>query len=67
MMALGNRNDGGGCTKDRKAWSALVHMYLSFTRAFLLGPVFLRITLPCSGGYHRERGGVLVQYMMQLG
>ena len=26
--------------------------------AFLLGPVFFRTALPCSGGYHMERGGM---------
>ena len=30
---------------------------MSLTRLFLLGPVFFRIALPCSGGYHLERGG----------
>ena len=30
----------------------------SFTRPFLLGPVFFRTSLPCSGGYHLERGGM---------
>ena len=25
---------------------------------FLLGPVFFRTALPCSGGYHMERGGM---------
>ena len=29
---------------------------MSFTRPFLLGPVFFRTALPCSGGYHMERG-----------
>ena len=29
---------------------------MSFTRSFLLGPVFFRTVLPCSGGYHLERG-----------
>ena len=24
----------------------------------MLGPVFFRTTLPCSGGYHMERGGM---------
>ena len=28
------------------------------TRPFLLGPVFFRTALPCSGGYHMERGGM---------
>ena len=31
---------------------------MSFTRPFLLGPVFFRTALPCSGGYHLERGGM---------
>ena len=31
---------------------------MSFTRPFLLGPVFFRTTLLCSGGYHLERGGM---------
>ena len=26
------------------------------TRPFLLGPVLFRAALPCSGGYHLERG-----------
>ena len=29
---------------------------MSFTWPFLLGPVFFRTALPCSGGYHLERG-----------
>ena len=31
---------------------------MSFTRSFLLGTVFFRTALPCSGGYHMERGGM---------
>ena len=31
---------------------------MSFTLPFLLGTVFFRTTLPCSGGYHMERGGI---------
>ena len=31
---------------------------MSFTRPFLLGHVFFRTALPCSGGYHLERGGM---------
>ena len=31
---------------------------MSFTRPSLLGPVFFRAALPCSGGYHIERGGM---------
>ena len=39
------------CAYDRKEWRALV-------RPFLLGPVFSRTALPCSGGYHMEKGGM---------
>ena len=31
---------------------------MSFARPFLLCPVFFRTDLPCSGGYHLERGGM---------
>ena len=32
---------------------------MRFTRSFgLAGPVFFRITLQCSGGYHLEKGGM---------
>ena len=31
---------------------------MSFTRPFLVGPVLFRSALPCSGGYHPERGGM---------
>ena len=33
---------------------------MSFTWPFLLGPKFFRTALPCSGGYHLERGGMLL-------
>ena len=29
-----------------------------FTRPFLLGHVFFRTALPCSGGYHQEMAGM---------
>ena len=29
-----------------------------FHSAILLGPVFFRAALPCSGGYHLDRGGM---------
>ena len=29
---------------------------MSFTLPFLIGPVFFRTALPCSGGYYLERG-----------
>ena len=31
---------------------------MSLTRPFLFGPVFFWTALPCSGGYHMERGGM---------
>ena len=31
---------------------------MSFMRPLLLGPVFFRTALPCSGGYLMERGGM---------
>ena len=31
---------------------------MSFTRPILLGPVFFRTALSCSGGYHLERDGM---------
>ena len=31
---------------------------MSFTRPFLLDPVFFRTDLQCSGGCHLERGGM---------
>ena len=55
------RNDGGGSTSMRKKsnWRALVHVQLNeFHWPFLLGPVFFRTALPCSGGYHMEWGGM---------
>ena len=33
---------------------------MSFTRPILLDPVFFRTALPCSGGYHLEKGGMPV-------
>ena len=31
---------------------------MSFKRPFLLGTDFFLTSLPCSGGYHLERGGM---------
>ena len=31
---------------------------MSFTRPFLLGTLFFRTALPCSGGYHMESEGM---------
>ena len=33
---------------------------MSFMLLFLLVPVFFWTTLPCSGGYYLERGGMLL-------
>ena len=33
---------------------------MSLTRPSLLGTVFFWTTLPCSGGYYMERGGMLL-------
>ena len=47
------------CTKDRKEWRAQVHVYINeFHATILLGPVFFRTALPCSGGCHQECGGM---------
>ena len=43
--------------KDRKEWRALVHMFLNEFHAAIFAWPF-RTTLPCSGGYHLERGGI---------
>ena len=32
--------------------------YYLLLKNSLLGPVFIRTALPCSGGYHMERGGM---------
>ena len=34
---------------------------MSLTRPSLLDTVFFRTALPCSGGYHMERGGMSLQ------
>ena len=62
-VALGNRGmtveAARQCPKDRKELRALVHMELNeFHAAIFVGPVFFRTALPCSGGYHMERGGM---------
>ena len=64
-VALGNRGmtveAARQLASDRKGWRALVHMLLNeFHSAIFLGLVFFRTALPCSGGYHLERGGILL-------
>ena len=39
---------------------------MSFTRPFLLGTVFFLTTLPCSGGYHLERGGMTLHDVVRI-
>ena len=39
---------------------------MSFTLPFLLGPVFFRTALPCSDGYHMERGGMPLDDMVGI-
>ena len=39
---------------------SLTRPSLSLTRPSLLGTVFFWTALPCSGGYHKERGGMLL-------
>ena len=42
--------------KSREPWCMCNRM--CFRLSFLLRPVFFRTALPCSGGYHLERGGM---------
>ena len=39
---------------------------MSFKRPFLLVTAFFRTALPCSGGYHMERGGMLLHYAVGI-
>ena len=39
---------------------------MSLTRPSLLGTVFFRTALPCSGGYHMERGGMTLHYAVGI-
>ena len=60
-VTLGNRGmtveAARQCAKDPKKCRALVLMELNeFPTAILLGPIFFRTSLPCSVGYHLERG-----------
>ena len=53
-------NDGGGVATMReiseRVESPGTYVTMSFTRPFLLGPVFFWTALPCSGDYHLEKG-----------
>ena len=62
-VAIGNRGmtveAARQYAKDRKSGEPrYICNRMSFTRPFLLGTVFFRTALLCSGGYHIERGGM---------
>ena len=45
------------CVKDRKEWSALVHMLMiELNGPLLVDPVFFRTAHPCSGGLSPREG-----------
>ena len=46
------------CERPESVESPGTYVTTSFTRPYLLGPVFFWTALPCSGGYHMERGGM---------
>ena len=57
------RNAGGGCVTMHKRLERAESPGTYVTESvlcsgFFLGPVFFRTALPCSGGYHMERGGM---------
>ena len=53
------RDDARKTGKKGEPWYICNGM--SFTRPSLLDPVFFHTALPCSGGYHMERGGMPLQ------
>ena len=56
-VALGNRGMRWRLfRKSGEPW--YISNVMSFTQPFLLAPVFFWTALPCSGGYHMERGGM---------
>ena len=59
------RNDGGGCASMRKRSERVENPSAlnEFLRPFLLGTVFFRTALQCSGGYQLERGGMSLHDM----
>ena len=60
QVVLGNneRVNARKIAKVGKPWYICDQM--SFTLPILLGPVFFRTPLPCSGGYHLERSEIRV-------
>ena len=68
-MALGKRNDGGGCAtvhERSKRVESPGSYVMSFMQPFLLGPVFFWTALLCSGGYHLDRGGMLLHDAVEI-
>ena len=67
-VALGNRGMTVEamrlCAKDRKTWREnppwWICNWMSSMRLILPAPVCCRTALPCSGGYHLEKGGMLL-------
>ena len=59
-VALGNRGmtveAARKIEKSGEPW--YICDWMSFTRPFLLGTVFFRKALTCSGGYHQKKGGI---------
>ena len=55
------------CAKDQKEWRACyICNRMSFTDPFLLGTVFFRTAIPCSGSYHMERGGMPLHDVVEI-
>ena len=44
----------------RKSGKSLEHWCICKCMPFLIGTVFVRTTLPCSGGYQLENGGIML-------
>ena len=64
-VALGNRGmtmeAERQCAKDQKGGEHWCICNNEFHIAILLGPVIFQTALPCSGGYHLERGRMPLQ------
>ena len=46
------------CERSERMESPGTYVLNEFHAAILLGPVYFRTALPCSGGYHMERGRI---------
>ena len=67
------RNDGICCATMRERSERVktgepwhICNKTSFTRPFLLGSVFFRTALPCSGACHMERGGMPLHHAVGI-